>query len=175
MVRGARRLDFATHVKAQLRTLKTRLERRNALIEAVRDAHATLDPQKVAGWLVRQADEWIPAPCWAVIAPDVTGQLAVLADKGLVPAFGPAVWAAADWVVPQGLELMSADLSKDRRVTGNAGGTVIALPLMCRSRTVGALIALDPLPSGQAPSLGASISTTLRLLLEPAAYALDNA
>ncbi len=175
MARGARRLDFASHVKAQLRTLKTRLERRHALIEAIRDAHATFDPQKVAGWLVRQADEWIPAPCWVVVAPKVGGQLAVMADKGLVPALQPSMWTVSGWVAAQGVEFTSADLAKDPRVRGEGFGTVMAFPLLSRNRTVGVLAGLDPLPSSAAPALGASISGTLRVLLEPAAIAHDNA
>ena len=175
MARGARRLDFSSHVKAQLRTLKARLDRRNVVIDTVRDAHATLDPQTVAGWLVRQADEWIPAPCWAVVAPDVTGQLAVLADKGLVPSLGPSITSAAQWVTEQGIELMAADLSKDERVEGAVAGTLLAFPLTCRNRTVGALVGLDPLPSAAAPSLGSVVSAALRTVLEPVAIALDNA
>jgi len=118
MPRGARRPDFAGHVKAQLRTLKSRLDRRNIVIDTVRDVNATLDPQKVANWLVRQADEWIAAPCWAVVAPDLGGQLAVLADKGLSPALGPSVTGVAQWVSDQGVELMAADLARDRRLHG---------------------------------------------------------
>ena len=175
MARGARRIDFSSHVKAQLRTLKARIARRSALIEAVRDAHATLDPQKVAGWMVRQADEWIPAPCWAVVAPDVNGQLVVMADKGLIPALGPSVWAVATWAMEQGAEVMSADLANDRRAGGGASGTTVAFPLVCRNRTVGVLIGLDPFPSATAPSLGAAVSASLRTLLEPMAIALDNA
>lgn len=175
MSRGARRLDFASHVKAQLRTLKPRLERKNALIEAVRDAHATLDPQKVGAWLVRQADEWIPAPCWAVVGADVNGQSTVLADKGLLPALGPTVWAVANWVTAEGGELLSADLTKDRRITGQAAGSVMALPLVCRNRTVGVLIGMDPLPSTTVPSLGAPVAAALRTILESVAIALDNA
>lgn len=175
MARGARRLDFASHVKGQLRTLKSRIERRNAVIEAVRDANATLDPQKVAGWLVRQADEWILAPCWVVVAPDVNGQLVVMADKGLVPALGPTVWAVAKRVTDQGAEFMAANLANDHRIRGEVAGSAIAFPLMCRNKTVGVLIGLDPLPSATVPSLGASILATLRVLLEPVAIALDNA
>jgi diguanylate cyclase (GGDEF)-like protein len=175
VTRGARRLDFASHVKARLRTLKSRLERRNALIEVVRDAHATADTQKVAAWLVRQADEWIPAPCWVVVAPNVGGQLAVMADKGLVPALQPSLWAVAGWVATQGVEFMSADLAKDRRTRGEGSGTVMAFPLLCRNHTAGVLVGLDPFPSAAVPTLGASISAMLRMLLEPAAIALDNA
>ena len=176
MVRGPRRLDFSSHVKAQIRTLKSRLDRRNALVEVVRDAHASLEPQKVATWLVRQADDWIPAPCWAVIAPDVNGQLMVLADKGLLPAHGPSVWAVADWVTAEGKELLVADLSKDQRtMTGPVAGTAMGFPLVCRNRPVGVLIAVDPQPSATAPNLGASAGAAFRTFLEPIAIALDNA
>ena len=33
MARGARRLDFSSHVKAKLRTLRSRLDRRNIVID----------------------------------------------------------------------------------------------------------------------------------------------
>ncbi|MBI2829336.1 MAG: sensor domain-containing diguanylate cyclase [Acidobacteria bacterium] len=174
-VSGARPADFACRVKARLRSLRARLERRDAMIETVREANATLDPQKVGSWLVRQADEWIAAPCWAVVAPDINGQLGVLADKGLTPDLGPSVWAAATWVMAQGAEFMSADLSKDRRGGGDAHGSAIALPLACRNRTYAVLVGLDPLPSAAPPSLGLSVLAVVRLLLEPAAIALDNA
>ena len=175
MVRVARRIDFANRVKARLRLLRARLERQDAMIDAVREANASLDPQKVGVWLVRQADEWIPAPCWAIVGPDITGQLTVLADRGLTPALVPSVWAAANWVVAQGAEFMSADLSKDRRGGEGAVGTAVALPLACRNRTLAALVGLDPLPSSTVPSLGTSALAAMRTLLEPAAIALDNA
>jgi diguanylate cyclase (GGDEF)-like protein len=83
--------------------------------------------------------------------------------------------AVAESVVPQGLELMSADLAKDGRVTGNVSGSVLAFPLMCRNRTIGTLIAIDPMPSADPPALGQALSASLRQLLEPVAFALDNA
>ncbi|MBI4263640.1 MAG: sensor domain-containing diguanylate cyclase [Acidobacteria bacterium] len=175
MVRGARRIDFASRLKARLRALRARLERPDAVIQAVRDANATLDPQKVAAWLVGQADQWIPAPCWAVVAHDVNGHLAVLADRGLTPARGPSLWAAANWVMRHGAEFTSADLSVDQRAAQHAAGTVVAFPLICRQRAVGVLLALDPEPSAAVPSFGAAVASTLRMLLEPAAIALDNA
>jgi diguanylate cyclase (GGDEF)-like protein len=175
MARGASRLDFASHVKAQLRTLKARLTRRNALIAVVRDANATRDPQKLGAWLVRQADEWIHAPCWAVVAPGLAGQPAVIADKGLVPPLQPSVSIVAGWVANQGVEFMSANLARDRRARGEGVGTVMAFPLLSRNRTVGVLVGLDPIPSSAAPALGASVLTTMRMLLEPVGIALDNA
>jgi diguanylate cyclase (GGDEF)-like protein len=175
MARGARRLDFAGHVKAQLRSLKSRLDRRNAVIDTVRGVNATLDPQKVALWLVLRADEWIPAPCWAVVAPDLAGQLAVLADKGLSPALGSSVAGVASWVTDHGVELMAADLTRDRRLDGAVIGTALAFPLRARNRTVGVLVGLDPLPSTAAPMVGSAVLGLLHTLLEPVAIALDNA
>ena len=175
MAHGVRRADFASRLKGRLRTLRADIERRDAVIEAVREANATLDPLKVASWLVNQANQWMPAPCWAVVAHDVNGQAAVLADAGLSPSMGPALWSAANWVFRHSAEFSAADLSKDSRAGHAATGTVIAFPLACRHRTVGVLIGLDPEPSASAPSLGPSVVLTLRTLLEPAAIALDNA
>jgi diguanylate cyclase (GGDEF)-like protein len=157
MVRGARRLDFAGRLKGRVRALRSRLEHPDAVIDAVRQSNATLDPQKVATWLVRQADEWIPAPCWAVIAHDVNGQLTVMSDHGLTPALGPSLWGA------------------DERGGPNAVGTVIAFPLICRQHIGGVLVGLDPVPSASAPALSPALVQTLLTLLEPAAIALDNA
>jgi diguanylate cyclase (GGDEF)-like protein len=175
MAQGVRRADFASRLKGRLRTLRADIERRDAVIETVREANATLEPQKVAGWLVKQAEQWIPAPCWAVVAHDANGQPAVIADQGLTPNLGPALWSAANWVFRHQAEFCSGDLSADSRATAPAAGTVIAFPLVCRHRTAGVLVGLDPEPSSAAPSLGPSVVLTLRTLLEPAAIALDNA
>ena len=172
MVRGIRRADFATRLKGRLRTLRTRVERRDAVIEVVRQANASLDPQRVATWLVGQAQEWIPAPCWAVVAHDANGQLTVLADVGLTPNLGPSLWAAANWVILHGTEFLSADVACDSRAGSTAFGTVVAFPLICRHQTVGALVGLDPQPSSAAPRLGPSVVLPLRALLEPPAIAL---
>src|SRR5215470_2651157 len=75
--RSNRRADFAARLKARARFLRTELERRDTLLEAIRSANATLDYKRVAGWLVHQARSWISAPCWVVIAYDVSGDLDV--------------------------------------------------------------------------------------------------
>jgi diguanylate cyclase (GGDEF)-like protein len=168
-------LDLAARLKARSRALMGRVERREAFIEAVREANASQDPRKVAEWMVRQAQGWIPAPVWAVIAHDVDGHLNVLADFGLAPRLGPALWSAANWVMRHGTEFFSGDLGKDSRGGPGAAGSVIALPLTCRNRSVGALVCLDPHPSKTTPTMGASLVMSLRLLLEPSAIALDNA
>jgi diguanylate cyclase (GGDEF)-like protein len=175
MVRTVRTTDLAARLKQKLRTLRTRVERRDALLETVRASNATLDPQKIANYIVKQAADWIPAPCWTLVAHDSEEQLVVLADVGLTPNLGPSLWAAAPWVMKHGKELFSADLAKDVRGPGHIGGTAIAFPLTCRGRVIGALIGLDPAPSTSAPILPAPVLSSLRALLEPPSIALDNA
>jgi diguanylate cyclase (GGDEF)-like protein len=174
-VRAAARADLAARLKQKLRTLRARAERRETIIEAVRGANATVDPAKVADWIVQNASTWLPAPCWALVAPDATESAAVLADHGLVPGVDASVFGAAMWVLKNGRELFSADLSKDSRVNGPVGGSVIAFPLISRGKTVGALVGLDPLPSASMPALSGGSLTALRVLFEPQAIALDNA
>ena len=175
MVSGARRTDFASRVEAHLGSLRARLERPDVVIEAVRGASTSLDPHQVGVWLVWQAGEWIPAPCWAVVVPNVDGQLTVLAEQGLTPELHPSAWAAATRVVAWGAEFMSGDLAKDEPGGTGAYGSAVALPLACRNRTFAVLVGLDPMPSATAPSLGAPVAAGMRRLLEPIAIALDNA
>jgi diguanylate cyclase (GGDEF)-like protein len=172
--RRTRRADLAARLKGRARALRTRLERRETLLEAVREANATQDPRKVAGWLVHQARSWIPSPCWVVVSRDLKGDLAVIADEGLTPTLTPSIWMAAQWVMRHGTELLSGDLAKDSGKPG-VTGSALAFPLVCRNRTVGALVGLDPLPSATAPALGSALSLAIRSILEPPAIALDNA
>lgn len=172
---AARRSDLATRLKARLRTLRARVERREAILEAVREANATLDPDHVAGWLVQQAEGWVSAPCWAVVVPDGSGKPAVLANRGLTEALEPAVFHAADWVLSHHAEFFAADLSRDTRADRSAPGSALAFPLKARGQTVGVLLAIDPVPSASVPALGPALLAALRAYLEPAAIALDNA
>jgi diguanylate cyclase (GGDEF)-like protein len=167
--------DFAARLRSRLRPLRARLERREALTEAIREANATLDPQRISTWLVSQATTWMPAPCWAVIAHDINGQFSVLADLGLSPALGPSLWSVANWVMRYGSEFFARDLDGDSRAAAGAVGTAIGFPLVCRNRTVGVLVGLDPAPSSTVPALGPALVLALRSVLEPSAIALDNA
>jgi len=155
--------------------LRSQLDRRETMIEAVREANATLDPKKVAGWLVHQARSWIPAPCWAVIAHDVNGALSVIAEEGLTPNLTPSIWAAGNWVMRNVSEFVAGDLARDSRAPKGASGSVIGFPLVCRHHTVGALVGLDPVPSATVPALGPALALSFRSILEPPAIALDNA
>ena len=118
--RGSKRADFSARLKGRIRTLRARLDHRDALVESVRESNESLDPKKVADWLVRQAHDWMPAACWAVIAHDTNGQLNVIADIGLTPNLGPSLWSSANWVFRHGVEFASRDLARDSRATAGA-------------------------------------------------------
>ena len=172
---AARRSDFAIRLKGRLRALRTRLDRREVILQAVREAHATLEPERVAEWLVQQAEAWVEAPCWVVVTRDGSGNPTVLANRGLTPALEPALSHTARWVLRNDAEFFSADLSCDSRAGKGDDGTAIGFPLSARGRTVGVLLALDPEPSASIPNLGPAVVAALRAYLEPVALALDNA
>jgi diguanylate cyclase (GGDEF)-like protein len=168
-------LDLATRLRVFQRALRSRVERREALVDIIRAVSATLEPDKIAELLVDRAATWIPAPCWAVVSSDLSGQLSVLADRGMMPDLGPAVYAIAGWVMQRGDEFVTADLRQDDRVQDQSVATVIAFPLSCRGRRVGAIIGLDRAPSARDPQLAPTVLRAVRVLLEPASIALDNA
>src|SRR5713226_8872948 len=160
-------LDLATRLRVLQRALRSRVERHDALIDIVRAVNTTLEPPKIAELIVERAATWVPAPCWAVVSADLSGQLSVLADRGLTPDMGPAVYAIATWVMNRNLEFVTPDLTRDTRVSDPNVGAVIAFPLSCRGRRVGALVALDRRPSAREPRMAASMLRAVRVLLEP--------
>src|SRR4051812_37747080 len=168
-------LDLATRLRVFQRALRSRVERREALVDIIRAVSTTLEPDRIAELIVDRAASWIPAPCWAVVSADLSGQLSVLADRGLMPDLGPAVYAIAGWVMQRGEEFVTADLRHDDRVQDQSVATVIAFPLSCRGRRVGAIVGLDRVPSSRDPQLAPTVLRAVRILLEPASVALDNA
>jgi diguanylate cyclase (GGDEF)-like protein len=168
-------LDLATRLRTLERTVKNRVDRREALIDILRAVNTTLEPSKIAEQIVERAATWVPAPCWAIVSQDISGELSVLAERGLEPDMGPAVYKVAGWVMQRGQEFVTADVSRDGRSSCDFAGAVIAFPLSCRGRKVGALLGLDRVVSKREPKMSAAMLRAVRLLLEPASVALDNA
>ncbi len=157
------------------RALRTRVEQRGALLDIVRAVNSTLEPPKIAESIVERAATWLPAPCWVVVSTDPSGQLLALADRGWMPEMESAVQAIGHWVMQHGDEFVTADLSADARIANTFAGAVIAFPLCCRGRSVGALVGIDRVPSSREPRPASSLLSAIRILLEPASVALDNA
>jgi diguanylate cyclase (GGDEF)-like protein len=167
-------LDLAAKLRVSQRALRSRVARREALIDIVRAINTTLEPSKIAELILDRAATWVPAPCWAIVSSDLSGQLSVLADRGLMPDMGPALYAIAKWVMHGNEEFVTADLKSDPRIPHASVGSVVAFPLSSRGRRIGALVALDRVASTREPRLVPSLLLAVRRLLEPAAVALDN-
>ena len=167
-------LDLATKLRVFQRAPRSRVERRGALLDIVRAVNTTLESNKIADLIVERAATWVPAPCWAVVASELSGQASVLADRGLAPEIRSAVYSVARWVMQRGEDFVTADLRLDPRLNDSTVGSVVAFPLGCRGRRVGALIGLDRTASTREPRMAPANLRAMRMLLEPAAVALDN-
>lgn len=167
--------DLAARLRHLSSTLRVQLQRASVLSEMVRDANASVEPGGVADTIVARAAEWIPAPCWSVAGLDLASHVTLLAERGLPEPLRLPAQTIGSWVMRHGQELAIADLTVDRRTVESATGAVIAWPLVARGRTVGALVAMDPLPATRTPRLSRAFGRALGAVLEPAAIALDNA
>lgn len=87
----------------------------------------------------------------------------------------PVAHAVARLVVRSGTPFASADLSQDRSIPGGGRVAVMAFPLACRGRTVGAIVALDKQISNGQPKLSSAAMAALESAIEPGAIALDSA
>src|SRR5262249_1069498 len=97
-------LDFAAKLRIFQRALKSRVERRDALLELVRGVNATLEPSRIADFVVDRVSTWVPAPSWALVSSDLSGQLTVLAERALSPDVHRTVHAIAKSVMERGQE-----------------------------------------------------------------------
>ncbi len=167
--------DFARRLNASQSVLRGRVDRRETLVEILRAVHATLEPVEIAELIIERASSWMPAPGWAVVSADVSGQLTVLSSRGVSEENEPDVRAIAKWVMHRGEEFASENVCNDPRIRAQALGAVLALPLSGRDRRVGALVAFDRAPASQKPKLAPRLLQSVSLLLEPAAMALDSA
>src|SRR6478672_1153981 len=98
-------LDLATRLRVFQRALRSRVERRDALLDIVRAVNATLEPPKIADLILDRSSTWVPA-----------------------------VYALGGWVMPRGQECVTNYLADDSRVTDPTVGSVIAFPLSGRGR-----------------------------------------
>ena len=166
--------DLAARLKASQRALRARVERRSALVDVLRATHLSLDPQKVAEFLVNWAPDLIPAPSWAVVSAEPGRELTLLAERGLPANLVPPAQAIGAWIVRYGADFWTGNLAHDSRLEQSATVAALGFPLSSRGRNVGALVGLDG-RAGAEPSLSPAVLEGWRALLEPAAIALENA
>jgi diguanylate cyclase (GGDEF)-like protein len=168
------RPDLATRLRQSQRALKGRLGKPETVLSLMRAAHDTLDPGKIGELVLDRAVDWLKATSCAVLAADLDGSIVPLAGRGLSGALTTASVAVGRWVLAHGREFAAADLRRDPRVDGSCGA-VVAVPLRCRGRSIGALVVLDRPPSKTEPKLGSGVGEMLSGVLEGPALALDYA
>jgi len=166
---------LATRLRRSRRAWLTELNRRQTLLALVAAVHVSTEPEQIANAVVERIAAWLPLRCWATVAPDSHAQLVSLADTGIAPALGPALYGAAGWVLRNDQWLLSGNLCTDRRVGIDQPVAVIALPLRGRRQVVGAVVGLDCGVSESAPIPGDALTASLEALLGPAGFALDTA
>jgi diguanylate cyclase (GGDEF)-like protein len=172
--RGAQ-ADLAARLRHGADALQDWLNRRDTLIELIRSVNATHDPQKVADALLGQVQAWFPAACLVVAVQDGSQHASLIAERGLRPTYGDGLERVARWITEHNEEFMTASLAMDERVSNGPTGSVIGIPLRCRARTIGALIAFDPAPSKETPGLPREAMLALRTVLEGPVLSLDTA
>jgi diguanylate cyclase (GGDEF)-like protein len=170
--RGAQ-ADLAARLRQGADALQDRLNRRDTLIELIRSVNATLDPRRVADALLGQVQSWFPAACLVVAVQEGSQRASLIAGRGPCEPYGEELERVARWITEHNEEFMSASLAADKRLLAGPAATVVGFPLRCRARTIGALIALDPVPSKEVPALPTDALSALRTVLEGPALALD--
>ena len=141
----------------------------------MRAVNWTLEPKKIAESLLDRTSSWFPAASWGVVTIHKSGELAMLADRGLSTMLESGLKDVAQWIMEHGEEFISADLAQDRRVRSRATVSLVGLPLECRARTLGAVIATEPGASAETLRLTTALQGALRAALEAPAFALDSA
>jgi diguanylate cyclase (GGDEF)-like protein len=168
--------SLALRIKQDQRSCLATLNRRDTLLGMVEAVHTSLEPEQIARAVVERAASWIPVSCWAVVAVDgQEQQLSLLADNGLGPEMGSTLFGIANWILRTDQPFMSGDLRTDSRLEMSQAAAVLALPLRGREHIVGVLIGIDEAVSKEPPALGAPLEQAVKMLLGPAAFALDAA
>jgi len=166
-------VDLAAHLAELPGRLHAEGQRVEVLATLVRAAHETLDPLRVAQWLVGRLDAWLPVATWAVLEDDLMGPPRMLAATDTSLMSTAVLTSVASRVIRLGEELVTANL-QDHLVSAPAVAAM-GLPLIARGTVIGAAVGLADRQAATAPVYEGAARAALGLLLEPAAVALDNA
>ena len=167
--------DLAARLLASQRSLAARLGRRDGACRSGR-GHSQVPRSAIRGATARRLGARLAAG--AELGTGVVGAGRPI-DAAGEPVGCRRRWPASSRPLAAGsctaARTSAADLRRDGRLPGPVGPlSVIALPLVGREQTIGALIGVDRHPSRQTPRLreGVRRAPGARLLREPAALAL---
>jgi diguanylate cyclase (GGDEF)-like protein len=164
--------DFATRLRDFRRALRGRHRANDHIVEIVRAAARTPEPERIASHVLVLAAGWLKAPRWAVVIADSAGRLRVLARRGMDRAAGAVAVSVANWVVRQGRPFWASDVSRDARVGSKRRASVVGFPLAVRGRTMGALVGMDTVAVAE---VTAADLTAIDTVVAAAAVVVDSA
>ena len=167
-------MDLSARLAHLPRTLEADARRAEVLAEIVRQAHETLEPRKVAEWLVGRLQAWVPLASWTVLEDDLMGPPRVLATGPLDVDGLAMVASVASRVIRLGEELVTANLQG--HLVSAPPVAALGLPLVARGAVIGAVVGLAAERGRDAAGLRrAGPRRPWRCCSSPAAVALDNA
>jgi diguanylate cyclase (GGDEF)-like protein len=170
-------MDLAERLRPLQSALRRKLARADVLADIIRAVNDSLEPARVADSIVVRAAEWVPVSGWLVLAVEDGARIRPMTAKGLTSALERSAQAVGEWVLQSGEVYATGDLASDSRVLSLEvePAAAIGFPLTCRGRVVGALIAIDRVPSSRTPRFAPATLAAVLAALEPGAIALDNA
>lgn len=166
-------MDLSARLAHLPRTLEPDARRAEVLVEIVRQAHETLEPRKVAEWLVGYLRTWLPIASWSVLEDDLMGPPRALATDPVDPDVLAMVASVASRVIRLGEELVTPNLQA--HLVSAPPVAALGLPLVARGAVIGAVVGLAAERAATPPIYDVATRRALALLLDPAAVALDNA
>lgn len=140
-----------------------------------RDLNKPVEPKEIAELLVEHASRLLPVPWWAVVVPDKSLGVKMVASLGPDTELQRGALPLGEWVIRHGHDTVSVDLSKDKRISEGPAVAAFGLPMVSSRQTIGALVGLDRQPTNRSSQLGKPLLDGLGALVEPAAVALDHA
>ena len=168
-------VDLVARLSGAQATLRRFVSRVDVVREMHRSVNTSCEPLQVADALAARAAAWLPVASWAVVTANADGEALLMAERGLAASAEIAARAVGTWVINHSQGYASASLRDDPITRDAPDVAILALPLICRGRTLGALVGVDRSSSAELPRLSSATLAAVRALLEPAAVALDNA
>jgi diguanylate cyclase (GGDEF)-like protein len=166
-------VDLSARLAHLPRTLEADARRAEVLAEIVRQAHETLEPRKVAEWLVGRLQGWVPLASWTVLEDDLMGPPRALATSPVEVDGLAMIASVASRVIRLGEELVTPNLQS--HLVSAPPVAALGLPLVARGAVIGAVVGLAAEPAATPPIYDNPTRRALALLLDPGAVALDNA
>jgi diguanylate cyclase (GGDEF)-like protein len=166
---------MAARLKVRQAPLRRQLARADVLAEMIRAVNASLDPERVSDAMLSRIADWLPAQAWLVVASEEGVGMRQMAARGLSARLEPAAHAIARWVIRHEEPFTACDLATDGRVGIDGRMAAMAFPLICRGRTVGAVVGIDRRGAAETPRFSSATRVVLEHAIEPAAIALENA